>query len=367
MSMPAVSVILPVYNGGEFLGKAIESILGQSFRDFEFIIINDGSKDNSQNVIDGYAAKDDRIIAVHQENAGVVATLNRGLSMAKAPLIARMDADDIALPERFAIQAAYMASHSDIAVLGSFIRLIDESDRPIRDILYPVTPAEIAREVLRGSPFAHPAVMMRKDALEQAVGYNPLYKHGEDYELWLRLSEKYRMANLPEVLMLYRQHPQKISFQYASEQMLTTIVAQLASERRRSGKPDPVVTDIKISTLDLFGLPDAEKSKILFRIYEYSLSAHVLGPDDRPLLDMLQSVKQQSGHESHFRYFFSLMQQKVAQHYFYRKKYVRFFSMLLQAFFTSPKAFFVNVIKLGRKIIRKLKRKLSPCKKNETA
>ena len=353
MISPAISVVLPVYNGETFLAKAIESILNQTYRDFEFIIINDGSKDGSKAIIDSYADKDERIVVIHQENTGLVAALNLGIATAKAPLIARMDADDIALSERFAKQVEYLSNHPEIAVLGSFIRLIDEQDKPIRDIYYPVTAQEIAGKILQGSPFAHPAVMMRKEILEEGA-YKALYTHCEDYELWLRLSEKYEMANLPEILLLYRQHPHKISVRHAEEQMLKTIVAQLASRHRRSGKPDIAIETISIDTLDLFDITEDEKQKILFRLYEHKLYACVFGQDDQPVLELLEQAKKKSG-EKNYSYFLSMLLQKVAMHYLYRRKYSKFTLYILRALITSPRSFILTLLKLTGKILYRIK------------
>jgi glycosyltransferase involved in cell wall biosynthesis len=359
MSAPSITVVLPVYNGGAFLGKAIESILNQTYRDFEFILINDGSKDGSKQVIDNYAAKDNRIIAVHQENAGLVTTLNRGIAMAKAPFIARMDADDVALPERFAAQIDYMNKHPEIAVLGTSIRLIDENDAPITDILYPASPKDVAKEVLRGSPLAHPTVMMRKAILDEAGGYNQLYNHGEDYELWLRLSEKYQMANLPEIYLLYRQHPHKVSFQYSRDQTIATFIALLASKARRQGKEDPTkhLTKITTDSLDLFPLTQQEKSRMMFQTFEFTLNAHIFNRDEEPVLEVIKQAREMVKGKQHHR-FLSLILQKAALYYFIQRQYKKLLQLVAEAFVLSPPAFFETCFRLGYKLLKRIFRKV---------
>lgn len=290
---PAISVLLPVYNGGAFLGKAIESILQQSFADFEFIIINDGSKDGSGDVINHYAAQDKRIVAVHQPNAGLITTLNRGLEMARAPLIARMDADDIALPHRFARQFKFMNDNPQIAICGSNIRLINQHDIQSRDILYPVTPEQVKAMMPQGSPLAHPTVMMRRDIIVNAGGYRRMYKHAEDYDLWLRIGEQHAIANIPDVLLLYRQHDDKVSFQHAKQQALSTFAAQLASKMRLAGKQDPTenLDCITTESLSLFNLTQEQQADLRYKIVEYELDTHMFGNDAKPVLACINEIE----------------------------------------------------------------------------
>ena len=242
MNAPAVSVLMSVYNGEAYLTEAVDSILTQSLRDFEFVIINDGSTDGTAPLLRKYAAQDNRIVLIEQENTGLVGALNNGLAVARAPYIARMDADDIALPDRLARQHAYLETHPDIAVLGAAITLIDEHNQRIRDIAYPQGDAEISAFIKKGSPIAHPVVMMRTAIIRALGGYRAAYRHAEDYDLWLRVFEHHRLDNLPDLLLRYRQHDNKVGVRHATQQGLATTVARVTHRLRTSGRPDPTAT-----------------------------------------------------------------------------------------------------------------------------
>ena len=237
---PAISVILPVYNAEAYVREAVESILAQSFTDFELIAINDGSTDGSGAILRELAARDARIMLVERPNDGLVSALNEGIKIARADLIARMDADDVSMPERFALQHARMVQEPELAVLGSFFHIMDRDGCIIR--LYddlPLTPAE-ARSAVGGFLVAHPAVMMRRDAVLKAGGYRKAFSHAEDYDLWLRMSDLgHAIANLPQPLLNYREHGASVSAVHRTVQGQHTILARLAHWRRKAGLPDP--------------------------------------------------------------------------------------------------------------------------------
>jgi Glycosyl transferase family 2 len=272
---PRVSVVLPVYNGEPFLAEAIDSILEQSFRDFELIAIDDGSTDASGDIIEERARADSRVAALHQTNAGVVAALNRGLTLARGEFVARMDADDVAHPERLARQVAFLDDHPEIAVVGCAVTLIDEAGKRIRDIAYPGTSEAVAEFLEIGAALAHPTVMMRRAAVLAVGGYRAPYRHAEDYDLWLRMAEKYRLTNLPDRLLRYRQHAAKLSSTYAVEQRLATCIALLAARCRRAGKPDPTdgLTALAPQDIDRFDLTPRERAGITLELAEALLAA----------------------------------------------------------------------------------------------
>lgn len=239
--LPAISVVLPVYNAEAFVREAVESILAQTFTDFELIAINDGSTDGSGEILKELTARDSRMVLIDRPNGGLVSALNEGIQRARAPLIARMDADDVAMPERFALQYARMTAEPTIGVLGSFIRIIDKAGQFVRLGDYPVTPEATARFLEHGSPLAHPSVMMRKEAVMNVGGYRAVFSHCEDYDLWLRISELgYAIVNLPRPLLNYRVHGANVSAVHREAQELGTIVARLAHRCRKAGLPDPV-------------------------------------------------------------------------------------------------------------------------------
>jgi len=249
---PTVSVIMSVYNGKRFLQEAIDSILAQTFTDFEFLIFDDGSTDGSSDILSAAAARNRRIVLERLPHTGLSAALNRGLEKARGRYVARMDADDISLPDRFEKQIRFLDSHPDIALVSGGFELIDEEGRSLKTILHPVLPEIVHHELLEHNFICHPAIMARRDALRSIGGYRAQYLHAEDWDMWLRLSERYRLANLPDVLIKYRQHLSKVSLTGYPQQLIAGIVACKAAALRRSGQEDP--TDrMKSFSLDSLG------------------------------------------------------------------------------------------------------------------
>jgi glycosyltransferase involved in cell wall biosynthesis len=216
--MTRVSVVMPVYNGERFLRESIESILGQTYIDFEFIIINDGSTDGSARIIESYL--DSRIrYTENSENIGVTRSLNRGLALAAGEYVARMDADDISLPNRFATQVSFLDSHPEVGVLGTGVRLIDEFGRERETLVFPSE-----HGVLRWmmcflfNPIPHPSVMIRRRHLEQVGGYKEEFMCSQDYDLWWRMGEVSGLSNLQELLLSLRKHSENISSTHSNMQ-----------------------------------------------------------------------------------------------------------------------------------------------------
>ena len=202
--MPKISVIMPARNAEQYIREAVDSILGQTFADFEFLILDDGSTDATAEIVQ--CCRDERIrFCPNGRNMGVAATLNRGLALAGGAYIARMDADDISLPKRFEKQAAYLNAHRDVAVLGSDLELFCDTGILERRVLSH-EPDKLKEDLFFSCGIAHPSVMMRKDVILALGGYDPAYNGLEDYELWCRVAEKHKIAALPEVLFRYRVH-----------------------------------------------------------------------------------------------------------------------------------------------------------------
>lgn len=213
---PKVSVILPVYNAQKYLREAIDSILNQTFKDFEFIIINDGSRDSSPEIIKSYS--DERIRYYDNDgNKGLIYTLNRGIDLAKGEYIARMDADDISMPTRFEKQVAYMDSHPDCIVCGTDTQSF-YNDK-IKDFIIKLLPSHykyddctIKKYLLISACFAHPTVFIRtKTLIDNNIRYKEEYKHAEDYKLWIDLCDYGNFHNLHEKLLKYRITPTQIT------------------------------------------------------------------------------------------------------------------------------------------------------------
>jgi len=208
---PLVSVLLPVYNCERYLADAIDSILSQTFSDFEFIIVDDGSTDRSSEVMADF--RDERIRIIRQENRGLAATLNRGIGLAIGKYIARQDQDDLSYPDRLAQQVDFMETHSDCVLLGTWAQIM-EIDRVVnRFHRHPVDEAELRYLMLFNNPFVHSSVMLRRTALAQIGGYttDPERQPPEDFELWSRLARAGGIANLGEVLLAYREIPGSMS------------------------------------------------------------------------------------------------------------------------------------------------------------
>jgi glycosyltransferase involved in cell wall biosynthesis len=203
--MPKISVILPVYNGQDYLAEAIESVLSQSFRDFELIIINDGSTDSSPEIIGKF--DDPRIRFFQQSNQGLAATLNRAISLARGEYIARQDQDDVCLPSRFEKQINFLEANPDVGMVGTSAEIWVGNERTSRLLKHPTDDASIKFSLLFDNHFIHSSVMIRRSVFEKVDGYAVDFSRQppEDYELWSRIMKKYKLANLPDVLMAYRE------------------------------------------------------------------------------------------------------------------------------------------------------------------
>lgn len=211
MSSTNLSVIMPVYNAENYLSEAIDSVLGQTFKDFEFIIIDDGSKDKSPKILKDYAARDKRIKLIAQENRGLVKSLNRGIKAAKGTYIARHDNDDKSAPERFNREIDFLQAHPDIVIVGSSVNVMDNKSQIIHQHAVLLQDPEIRQELLLRSPFAHGSVMFKRQTAIDAGLYDQHSELAEDYDLWLRMSKFGQLANLDEYLYCYREHDQGMS------------------------------------------------------------------------------------------------------------------------------------------------------------
>jgi hypothetical protein len=199
------SVLLPVFNGADTLTQAIESILYQSEEDFEILVIDDKSKDRSPEIIRTYMRRDPRVEGIfHNTNTGLAATLNEGLERARADLVVRMDQDDESLPERIRQQVGFMRANADVAVAGSHVYHMAKRKQYDRLVRVPVRHEEIMSVLPSSNCMYHPSTILRKAAVLEVGGYDADFKNAEDYELWLRLSRKYRLANLDVPLLRYR-------------------------------------------------------------------------------------------------------------------------------------------------------------------
>ena len=208
---PKISVIMSVYNAEKHLRNAIESILDQTFKDFEFIIINDGSTDESLEIIKSY--HDSRIRLIEQDNQGLTISLNTGIKASQGQYIARMDADDVSLPDRFRLQVTFLDSNPDHGLLGTTFFVIDDQSHIKHVVPVMLNNTEIRQELLHRTPFAHGCIMIRKADLNKLdlPSYNIEFRVAQDYELWSRLAQVTKLANLEKALYLWRDSTDSVS------------------------------------------------------------------------------------------------------------------------------------------------------------
>jgi len=217
--IPRVSVVMCVYNSEKYVEEAIESILDQTFRDFELIIVDDGSLDSAPRLLTGYEARDPRVF-VHRfaSNQGLSSALNFGIHQARGKYIARMDADDVSLPARLEEQVGFMDAHSEIGVCSTGAQLIGErQDKKWQSL---TSHDAIHARMLFVNAIAHPTVMLRASTLqEHALEYDPNVRYAQDYELWSRAITKTHFANLPQILLKHRVHQARVSAKYSAQQL----------------------------------------------------------------------------------------------------------------------------------------------------
>jgi glycosyltransferase involved in cell wall biosynthesis len=232
-----ISVVMPVYNGGGFLREAVDSVLAQTFEDFEFLIIDDGSTDDSLAVLKEFS--DSRIRILSQENRGVIESLNRGIQSATGQFIARMDADDRCELNRFALQVRYLDSHPQIALVGGSVATMDESGNPLAPrLVFPAMHEEIWAGIGRRPwVFCHPAVMYRRAAAIDVGMYRADFAHCEDTEFFARLMTRYRAANLPQLMLNYRLRRNAVSFTKTAHGRINAELVARIIDRWKEGEP----------------------------------------------------------------------------------------------------------------------------------
>lgn len=210
-STPAIDVLVTVYNGERFIAQTIDSVIGQTFQDWRLIIVNDLSTDRTEEIIRSYAARDPRILLIQGEHKGIAAAANIGLRAVTAPLVARLDGDDIALPERLQIQHDFLQTHPDVLAVGSDVYLIDENNKRLRRRKAPVGWQRIQDILQTRNCMCHPSATIRTSALQQIGGYRDKFRNSLDYDLWLRISEIGKIENIAQDLLLYRRHASQVS------------------------------------------------------------------------------------------------------------------------------------------------------------
>jgi glycosyltransferase involved in cell wall biosynthesis len=255
---PAVSVVMAVRNGERFLNDAVKSVCEQTFEDLELIAVDDGSEDSTAQILAAASAADRRLVVIRQQRAGRSAARNRAIKSARAPLIAILDHDDVALPDRLATQHRFLEAHPQIGLVGSRVSFIDDAGRQFYETQCALDDASIRRVFETGTPFAHSAVMFRKDVFLETSGYRPAFTAAQDLDLWMRMSERAQLANLPDVLTRYRVHPAQSSVRNLAQQAVCSLAARMAARARRRTRSDPFDKGEEISEETLLGLGATE-------------------------------------------------------------------------------------------------------------
>lgn len=231
---PTVSVLMAAYNEEKHIRQAVESILCQTLTDFEFIIVDDGSTDSTAHILRSYA--DPRIRLLSQPNSGLVASLNRCLALATGRYLARMDANDLSYPGRLQAQVDFLEAHGDVGLLGASYVNIDDHGTAVKLYTYPTDDRELRQALWSDCPFCHSLAVFRRACIDRVGGYRERIGPAEDYDLWFRISERFRLANLPRPLHQVRITATGITLSRRFEQARASLlVRHLARERQRSG------------------------------------------------------------------------------------------------------------------------------------
>jgi glycosyltransferase involved in cell wall biosynthesis len=237
--MPRCSVLMPVFNAERYVREAVESILAQTYRDFDFIVIDDGSSDRSREILQDYAAREPRIRLTSRPNTGYLRALNEGLTQCQGEYVARMDADDVALSERLERQISFLDVHPECLMVGCALLRIDADGDLLCEEHLPESHEEIEARLLRAvGAIGHPAAIIRRQALVEVGGYREPYYGSEDHDLWLRLAERGQLANLPDALLKCRVHTENFTFKNEERGQLAARAA-LEDAYRRRGLPCP--------------------------------------------------------------------------------------------------------------------------------
>ena len=294
MEAVSVTVVMAVRNGSAYVAEAVESILTQTMRDFEFIIVDDGSEDRTPAIVAAYASRDPRVQVVTQQPSGLVTALNCGCAMARSPYIARMDADDRAAPSRLAAQLDVLRDAPTIGLLGTAARVIDASGRPAGMLEFPLTDSEIRALLEIQNAFVHASVMFRRDVFAAVGGYRSVALAAEDYDLWLRMAEVTQLANLEETLLDYRVHADNVTSAKLRQQVLTMVGVRAASEFRRIEGHDPLdgIGMVDLDTLATLGVSGASLQNAVENAYLARAGSESRAGRRREALELMAAARE---------------------------------------------------------------------------
>jgi glycosyltransferase involved in cell wall biosynthesis len=266
---PLVSVVMVIRSVDRFLAEAIESVLTQSFGDFEFVILDYGSTDRSKEIVLSYAARDSRVKLHEIPPCTYIEAKIAACSLAQGRYIAVQDADDNSLPNRLSWEVEFMENNPSVGVLGGGADWINADGKFLWVFQPPSSDEEIRAAMATSCPFVHSSVLMRREAFTLVKGYRRVFPHAEDYDLFLRISERFECRNLPSVVVQYRIHPHQLSLRTRRQQTIAKLAAQAVALARKTRNADPLesVQEITPSVLLQLGVSDARLQKELF--FEY--------------------------------------------------------------------------------------------------
>jgi glycosyltransferase involved in cell wall biosynthesis len=283
---PRVSVVMAVRNAEMYLEESIESILSQTLRELELLVVDDGSLDGSRGIVERLIERDNRVeLLASGESGGIAIARNLGCRAARAPYIACLDADDVALPDRLARQVEFLDSNPSVALVGGALITVDSCGRRGALLRFPTTSNAIKSTLLRHNCIAHSSATFRRDALAEVGWYR--FEDQEDYDLWLRFSERFELANLTQPVILYRIHTGQLSFRGLERRERPRLAVRAAGRARKAGRPDPLA-GVQHLTPDVLASFDISERDVARAVeIEWISRAAILAELDRAEADAL--------------------------------------------------------------------------------
>jgi glycosyltransferase involved in cell wall biosynthesis len=352
---PVVSVVMVVCNVERFLAEAIESILAQTFRDFEFIVVDYGSTDRSKSIISSFAAQDERIKLHEIPNCSLPEARNAGCFLAQGKYIALIDADNISLPDRLKWGVEFLEKHPEVGVVGGGMEAIDATGAslPNSALPYGAAPRPLENRELQSVLLSHCAiwqnsVLMRKEAFTLVRGYRTIFLQAEDYDLWLRIAERFEIANFKQPVFKLRYHPYQLSVRKRAQQTLCYLAARASAVRRRAGQLDPLESakEITPAVLVALGVSYVEQQGAL--VYTYCAQLHcmcALGEWSGALNLAMEMLRRSSDWKYVDRRALANMRLKAAEVYWKNNRF-------LQSIFTAGHAVMTRPMLVGRPLKR---------------
>jgi hypothetical protein len=357
MNKPIVSVIMVVCNVERFLAEAVESIIAQTFRDFEFIIVDYGSTDRSKSIVSNFADKDERIKLHEIPHCTLPEARNAGCFLAQGTYIALIDADNVSLPRRLQWAVEFMEKHPEVGVVGGGMEAIDATGASLPNSALPfkawATPRpvenrEIQSALLSDCVIWQNSVLMRKEAFTRVGGYRTIFLQAEDYDLWLRIAERFEMANLKQPVFKLRHHPYQLSVRKRTQQSLCWLAARASAACRKTGQPDPLDSTKEITPTVLVGLgvSDAAQQEALYDSYLGQLRCMCALGEWSGALNLAMEMLRSSSDWKHVdRRAIANMRLKAARVYWKNNRF-------LQSIFTAGHAVMTRPMLVGRPLKR---------------